>query len=130
MEVEFKRDTRSGETLIIEPNMGRATGRCGLAEGSGVEFLYTMYCDLAGLPLPENRDQPYRGTKWIFLRRDLLSAIYYWRRGDLSIADWWRSLRGPKVFALLSLRDPFPFLIDFIRTIVRAFSRLERRKLR
>ncbi len=113
--VEFKRDAVSGEQLIIEPNICRPTGRCALAEGSGVELLYTMYCELADLPLPEKRDQQFRGVKWVFLRRDLMSALYYWRKGELSLYDWYKSLRGRKVYALLSFTDPVPFFADLIR---------------
>ena len=43
--VELKRDERSGEYYIMEPNIGRPTGRSAIAEAGGVELLYTMYCD-------------------------------------------------------------------------------------
>src|SRR5690606_32406833 len=51
--VEMKKDARTGKHYIIEPNIGRPTGRSAIAEFGGVELLYTMYCDLVGLPLPE-----------------------------------------------------------------------------
>src|SRR5690606_3516612 len=63
--LEMKRDARTGEYLIIEPNIGRPTGRSATAEAAGVELLHTMYCDALGLPLPAARTQTYRGTKWI-----------------------------------------------------------------
>lgn len=115
--VEMKKDSRTGEHFIIEPNVGRPTGRSAMAEASGVEILYTKYCDLLGLPLPTKREQHYEGLKWVYLRRDLQSAIYSWRRGDLTFAEWWRSLRGEKCYALLSLRDPLPFLLDFAKVL-------------
>ena len=127
-EVEFKRDAVSSKQLIVEPNIGRATGRCGLAEGSGVELLYTMYCDLAGLPLPVQREQAYRGTKWVFLRRDMMSGFHYWRKGEISLLDWFRSLRGRKVYALFSWTDPVPFLADLVRAAFLVLFRNERRK--
>lgn len=55
--VEMKRDRRTGKHYIIEPNIGRPTGRSAIAEAGGVELLYTMYCDAVGLPLPKNRKQ-------------------------------------------------------------------------
>jgi len=79
--VEMKKDERTGEHFIIEPNIGRPTGRSAIAEAGGVALVYTAYCDLAGLPLPQNRVQKYTGVKWIYLRRDLQSAFSYWRRG-------------------------------------------------
>jgi D-aspartate ligase len=110
--LEMKRDTRTGRHVVIEPNVGRPTGRSAIAEGAGVELLHTAYCDAVGLPLPEAREQRYGDTKWIDLRRDLQSAAFYLRRGELSPAQWWASVRGPKVHAVLSWRDPLPFLLD------------------
>ena len=113
--VELKRDQRTGEHFIIEPNIGRPTGRSAIAEAGGVALLYTAYCDLVGLPLPENRTQKYQGTKWISLRRDFQSALFYWRRGDITFGEWMQSWRGKKAFAIFSLTDPVPFFADFLK---------------
>jgi predicted ATP-grasp superfamily ATP-dependent carboligase len=110
--VEMKRDKRTGRHYIIEPNIGRPTGRSAIAEGGGVELLMTMYCDAVGLPLPENRRQVYSGVKWIYLRQDLRSAWFYWRRGEITLKEYLKSIRGPKVFAVFSWRDPRPFIAD------------------
>lgn len=118
--VESKRDARSGRHVIIEPNIGRPTGRSAIAEAGGVELLYTAYCDMVGLPLPAAREQRYVGAKWIDDRRDLQSALYFARRGELSPADWWRSWRGPKWHAVASITDPAPFLSDLWQSARRA----------
>lgn len=110
--VEFKRDARTGEHVIIEPNVGRPTGRSAQAEAAGVELLYTQYCDAVGLPLPEAREQRYTGVKWIHCRRDLQAAVHHWRRGQLTVGEWLRSLKGPKRTALFSWTDPVPFWAD------------------
>ena len=110
--VEIKRDERTGDHFIIEPNIGRPTGRSAIAEAGGVELLYAKYCDVTGRPLPKNLTQKYRNVKWVYLRRDLQSAFYYWRRGDLSVRAWWKSHRGRKGYALLSWSDPLPFFAD------------------
>ncbi len=122
--VEMKRDQRSGEFFLIEPNVGRPTGRSAIAEAGGVELLHSMYCDLAGLPLPTQRSQTYGQAKWIYLRHDLQAAYCAWRRGELTIRDWWTSVRGPKSFAVLSLRDPLPFLYDLLGAASQAMTRL------
>ena len=91
----MKRDARTGGHYIVEPNVGRPTGRSAAAEAAGVELLYAMYCDVLGLPLPEGRlAQRYSGVKWIYFGRDIRSAFYYWRRDELSFAEWVSSLRG------------------------------------
>lgn len=110
--LEVKRDASDGCLYMIEPNIGRPTGRSAIAEGGGVELLYTMYCDAVGLPLPDQRQQAYSGVKWIHLRRDLQSSVVRWRRGELTLSKWWSSVRGRKVYAVFSLRDPLPFFLD------------------
>lgn len=110
--LEMKRDVRTGEFLIVEPNIGRPTGRSAGAEAAGVALLYTMYCDVLGWPLPQNREQGYHGGKWIHFRSDLQSALYHWRRGELGLSEWLHSWRGLTADALFSWRDPLPFLLD------------------
>ena len=126
--VETKRDPTTGRHYIVEPNVGRPTGRSAIAEGGGVELLYTMYCDATGLPLPAARVQAFTGVKWVHLRRDLQSAFVGFRRGELSVGGWWRSFRGRKVYAVFSWRDPLPFVLDIWEAVRAALSPVERRK--
>jgi D-aspartate ligase len=121
--LELKQDAETGEHLIVEPNVGRPTGRSATAEAGGVELLYAMYCDVLGLPLPAGLAQRYVGAKWIYLGRDLRSALHYWRRGELSVRGWLESLRGPKVDAVFSWRDPLPFCFDVGRVFSLARGR-------
>jgi predicted ATP-grasp superfamily ATP-dependent carboligase len=127
--VEIKRDVRSGKYFILEPNIGRPTGRSAISEAGGVELLFTMYCDAIGLALPENNKQTYKGVKWISLRRDLQSALYHWQEGNLTFTEWIQSLRGKKTYALFSWTDPGPFIGDLQRA-VRLYMQPEERKKR
>jgi predicted ATP-grasp superfamily ATP-dependent carboligase len=111
--LEMKRDAHSGQYRIIEPNIGRPTGRSAIAEAGGVPLIYSMYCDLAGLPLPARREQTYRGAKWIYFKNDLASSWHYWQKGELTVREWVRSLRGHKRDAVFSRSDPLPFLLDW-----------------
>jgi hypothetical protein len=108
--LEMKRDAASGDYLIIEPTISRPTGRAALAEGSGAELLYTMSCDMVGRAPPEARTQEFRGVEWVHPLRVLHASAHHRRRGELTFRDWWRSIRGPKVFAIVLRRDPRPFL--------------------
>ncbi len=126
--LEMKQESRTGEYLIIEPNIGRPTGRSATAEAAGVELLYTMYCDALGLPLPAAREQQFTNIKWIFWRQDFQSALHYWRRGELTLGEWWRSWQGRKVSALWDWRDPRPFLADLWRVARVALSAKERQR--
>jgi predicted ATP-grasp superfamily ATP-dependent carboligase len=126
--VEMKKDERSGRYFIMEPNVGRPTGRSAIAEAGGVELIYAMYCDAVRFPLPVNLKQKYKGVKWIFIRRDCQSAWYHIRKGELTIGGWLRSLRGRKGYALFSWKDPGPFFFDIIRAINLFFSPEGRKK--
>ena len=126
--LEMKRDAHSGRHFIMEPNVGRPTGRSAIAEAGGVELLYAMYCDALGWPLPSNLEQRYVNAKWMDIRRDLQSAVYEWRRGSLTVRQWWRSIQGPKTYGLFSWTDPGPFIGDLQRAFRLFLSSDERRK--
>lgn len=115
--IEMKRDVRTGRHLLVEANVGRPTGRSAIAEAGGVDLLYTMYCDTVGRPLPANREQTYGGVKWIYLRSDVQAALRQWLQGELTLRQWWGTWRGRKGYAVLSWRDPRPFLFDFMAAI-------------
>ena len=121
--LELKLEAGTGRLLIIEPNVGRPTGRSAIAERGGVELVYTAYCDAAGLPTPRTR-QRYAGTKWLDLRRDLQAAIVARRRGELTVREWAASLRGPKAHAIWSPRDPMPFFTDLVHATAAGSRRL------
>ena len=121
--LEMKRDARTGKYLIVEPNIGRLTSKSSLAEAGGVELAYTVYCDALGWTLPEEREQKYGNAKWSFLRRDCQSAFYFWRRGELTGAEWLRSRRGVKVDAMFSWTDPAPFWHDLTASGLRFLAR-------
>lgn len=126
--IEMKRDARTGIHYAIEANVGRPTGRSAIAEAGGVELLYAMYCDALDLPMPKDLQQQYRGVKWIDLRHDIQSALHYLRRGELTLAGWYRSWRGRKAYAVFSWSDPLPFLADIWRAFSVLLSRKERAK--
>ena len=115
--LEMKRDERTGQHLIVEAHVVRPTGRSPISEAGGVPLLYTMYCDALGWPLPPNPGQQYGSVKWIHIRRDIQSALYYWRRHELTIGDWVRSWRGLKAHAVFSWSDPGPFIADLARAL-------------
>ncbi len=121
--LEVKRDERTGRHLIVEPNVGRPTGRSAIAEAGGVDLHYAMYRDALGLEPPPNLRQRYGDAKWIYFRRDLQSALHEMRAGDLTISGYLRSIRGRKREALFTWRDPGPFIWDWVRSVRLAIAR-------
>ena len=92
-----------------------------------MELVYTAYCDAMGLPLPQSRQQQYVGTKWLDIRRDLQAAVVARRRGQLTVREWARSVRGPTAHAIWSARDPLPFAVDLVAATSQGVLMLARR---
>ena len=126
--LEMKKDANNNQYYIIEANICRPTGRSATAEASGVSYLYTMYCDAIGRPLPQNIIQKYKKTKWIHLRRDMQSAFFHFHKKELKPINWLKSYKGPKTFALFSWKDPKPFIGDILRAMFLILIPRERKK--
>ena len=103
---EFKRDDRSGEYFVIEPTCGRPSSHCYTGLGEGVNLPYVVYCDLAGIDVP-NYTQSQKKMGYINEEADLYSAFHYIRRRELSLPGYLRSLLTVRVCVHLSWRDPF-----------------------
>lgn len=123
--IEFKR-THDGDYVLMEPTVGRTEHLFALAAANGVNLAYTGYCDMAGLPLPEAR-QRRRRVKYVHVSRDWKAACAYMRAGELGPGGWWRSLRGPRLYPLLSVRDPGPILYQLVHKATRRPGRVARR---
>jgi predicted ATP-grasp superfamily ATP-dependent carboligase len=41
-----------------------------------------------------------------------MSAFYYWKNGELTVKDWYKSIKGKKFYAVYSLKDPLPFIAE------------------
>jgi D-aspartate ligase len=121
--LEMKVDSRTGRQVIIEPNVGRPTGRSAAADRVGIGLLAAQYRDALGLPLPAPSPRSERGGKWIYLRQDCQSAFTHWRRGELTAGGWIESLRDCRHDAVWAWRDPVPFAADLARAARKALSR-------
>lgn len=121
--LEMKFDERSGRHLIVEPNVGRPTGRSAAADHAGIALLYTQYCDALGRPLPPVPAQDRQRGRWIYFRQDAQSAFHAWRRGRLTAWQWLRSLRACHRDAVFSWIDPLPFVADLGKALAKSRAR-------
>lgn len=110
--LEMKLNDRDGKYYIMEANVCRLPLRFNIFEAGGVELVYTMYSEALGLNNNTNTKQRFRGVKMISLHRDFLAARAYHAKGELTFKDWLNSIRGVNTFAVLSIRDPLPFIFD------------------
>ena len=119
--LEVKRDERDGCLVIIEPNVGRPTGRSALADRCGVSLLYGMYREALGEPLESYGVQQPTRRAWVHLRSDLQAGMREWRHGQTTLGTWLGSYRRPLVDAVASLSDPGPLLADLARSARKAW---------
>jgi predicted ATP-grasp superfamily ATP-dependent carboligase len=87
-----------------------------LGAASGVNLPLLCYRDLTGAkvePAPPART----GMRWLSLADDARAFVRdYAPAGELSLVDWLRSLRGPKVYDVFAWDDASPFFVDVART--------------
>lgn len=121
IEVEFKRDARNGEYKLLDIN-GRVWTWHGIGARAGVDFPYLAWRLSQGLPVASVRAAA--GVRWVRLATDIPSAFGALRAGELSPADWLRSLRRPRQAALLALDDPLPAFVDPALLTWRAMRRV------
>lgn len=117
-EIEFKRKKGTDEFFFIEANVGRPSLQSSLAESCGIELQYTMYCDCAGLPLPENTEIKHPGAKCVVWRTEVKAGINAIARGKLSVIEWMLSLRGKKRSIDLHIMDPRVVWCGFIQPVI------------
>ena len=104
--IQFKRKEGTDDFYFIEANVGRSTLNMPVAEACGIELQYTIYCDCADLPLPEARFVSHPEAKCIVWHLDLKRALQGIKQGELSVADWLRSLSGPVLATDVHWDDP------------------------
>ena len=110
-EVEFMQDPRDGKYKLLEVN-ARTWGWHTLAIRAGVDFPYLLYQDMLGEKVKNN---PFRkNIKWVRLTTDIPTIIMEIFKGKMKIADYLSSLKGKKEFAVLSIEDPFPFIVELL----------------
>jgi predicted ATP-grasp superfamily ATP-dependent carboligase len=108
LDIGYRFDQRDGQykLLDVNPRIG-GTFRLFVGE-NGLDVLRTMYLDLTGQEVPATT--LCEGRRWIVEPWDLASSLTYWRRGDITLGEWLRSLRHVREDAWFAADDPLPFL--------------------
>ena len=105
---EFKRDPRDGVYKLMEVN-GRHNLSTLLAVKCGINFPWLHYQHLVNGTLTQASE--YRtGVYWIDELRDLGYSVKSFRQERYGWSQYVRPYLKPHVFAILSLRDPKPFV--------------------
>lgn len=109
-EVEFMYDQKDARFELLEVNP-RIWGWHTIAIRAGLDLPYLAYADAVGkeVTIGQVRD----GVKWVRLLTDIPTVGTEIRHSRLTIREYLESMRGSKEFAVLSLTDPLPFVMEF-----------------
>ncbi len=110
-EVEFMLDPRDGKYKLIEINV-RPWGWHTLAIGAGVDLPYLAYLDILGEEVAHKNFDV--GVKWMRLITDVPTVLIELLKRRMSLGHYLKTLKGRKEEAVLSMRDPAPFLAEII----------------
>jgi len=110
-EVEFMYDTRDRQFKFLEVN-ARIWGWHTIAIQAGLDLPYLAYSTALGHAV--NAEAVRDDAKWVRLVTDIPTAIPEIAAGRLTIRQYLESLSGNLSFAVLSFRDPLPFIADAV----------------
>jgi len=110
-EVEFMKDDKENVYKFIEVN-GRFWGWHTLAREAGINFPFILFNYMLGndISAPEARI----GAKWIRLITDIPTVLNELFGRRFTLKGYFRTMYGKKQFAVFSLRDPLPFLMELL----------------
>jgi D-aspartate ligase len=106
--IGWRYDDRDGLYKLLDVN-ARVSGVFRLFEGTNqMDVARVCYLDLTGQEVPATTLRPRR--KWM-LEDDFWVVARGIRSGQLTMADWVRSIRGVREWHWLALDDPLPFVV-------------------
>lgn len=111
VEIEYKRDPRTGEYKLLDVN-ARPWGFHAIGQAAGVDFPYMIYADQMGLPIEPRRAKA--GVGWLRMVSDIPTAISDLFHGSLGISTYLRSLRATRVESVFNAGDPLPSLAELV----------------
>jgi predicted ATP-grasp superfamily ATP-dependent carboligase len=109
VEIEFKRDPRTGELKLLDVNP-RAWGWHSIGDACGVDFAYLAYLVALGRTFTVSVGRP--GVRWVRLSTDVPTSLREVGHGRLSFVQYVRSLRPPLEGPLAAFDDPVPAVME------------------
>lgn len=111
VEIEFKRDPRTGEYKLLDVN-ARPWGFHAIGPAAGVDFPHMIYADQMGLPVEATRARA--GVGWLRMVSDVPTAVSDLLHGSLRVATYLKSLRATRVESVFNIRDPLPSVAELV----------------
>jgi D-aspartate ligase len=121
MDLDLRYDPRDGRYKLLDFNPRLGAQFRLFRDTAGVDVVRAAYLDLTGQEVPDNPQVD--GRSFVVENYDPLGALGYWRRGDLTLRAWARSLSGVDEAAWFAREDLRPFGLMCLRMGWRAASR-------
>jgi predicted ATP-grasp superfamily ATP-dependent carboligase len=123
--IEYKYDASDGLFKITEPTVGRVDLQEGISTQAGLDIPFIAYQDAIGIS--QSTQMNYKvGIKWINEPFEFNAFLTQVRGNGHGMSSFFRSYKGPRSFALLSVNDPNPFLHFLIWAGKRGFRYLKK----
>jgi predicted ATP-grasp superfamily ATP-dependent carboligase len=107
--MEYRRDTRDGRLVMIEPTVGRIDLQSGVSELYGVSLPWVAYADMVGIRISPRPPGVSAGeARWVHEEGVARLWLRQVRRGRIAFREWGRLLRGRKRFAVFAGDDLAP----------------------
>lgn len=118
--VEWKYDRRDATWKLLEIN-ARAVMAIAIMKFAGVDVIEMLWRDKLGLPQLETT-KPRYGRRWAYLKNGLL-LLRHSQRKRRGFFGHLKLYRPPICFALMDVRDPWPFFHDIAPMLLRRIRR-------
>jgi predicted ATP-grasp superfamily ATP-dependent carboligase len=108
--MEFKRDERDGIFKLMEINC-RANKTGSLDVYCGINFPWIQYKHLVFGEIEQQKNRGFKeNVYWIDAAKDMVMFFTARKDEGYSLKEYVKPYLGEKVFGILSLKDPIPFL--------------------
>jgi predicted ATP-grasp superfamily ATP-dependent carboligase len=122
MDIDYRFDRCDEQYKLLDFNP-RVGAQFRLFEDSvGNDVIRALYRDVMGEQVC--RTPQTEGRIFIVEPHDCLASLQGLRSGELTMRAWWRSYQGLLEFAWFNWNDPVPFLMVWIRLLLRGASKL------
>ena len=121
VDLDLRFDPRDAQYKLLDFNPRLGAQFRLFTTGTGVDVARAAYLDLTGQPAEAG--EMTRGRRFLVENYDPLGAIGYWRRGELGLRSWLRSLRRVDEVAWLARDDLRPFGLMCARMAWRGVTR-------